>query len=85
MEHQNLILQPGAFRTEACSATFFAAEPIPDYNEAREVARKRMNAIAGTEIGDPAKGMELLLTLLEGRGSLKEGMAALVGFGFGCE
>jgi len=71
MEHQNLDSPTRPFRTEGMLRYPFFAPSDPDYNEAREVARKRMNAIAGTEIGDPAKGMELLVDVVRGEGKFE--------------
>ena len=64
-----LIVAPGAFRTEgvhAYPATIH--NHVPAYDAARTAGMARFAKIAGTERGDPARAMELVVDVVKGEG-----------------
>ena len=65
-----LIVAPGAFRTEgvhAYPATIHTH--VPAYDAARTAGMARFAALAGTERGDPARAMELVVDVVRGEGA----------------
>jgi NAD(P)-dependent dehydrogenase (short-subunit alcohol dehydrogenase family) len=64
-----LLVAPGAFRTEGIYGSQWSTENnIPAYDSLRDAATKRFHSICGTEKGDPAKAMELLVDVVRGEG-----------------
>jgi len=69
---QTLILQPGSFRTEGMLRyPILSTRKFPDYDAGRELVRNRFDSVAGTEKGDPAKGMELLVDVVRKEGKFE--------------
>ena len=64
-----LLVAPGAFRTEGIYGSQWSPENnIPAYDALRDAATQRFHSICGTEKGDPAKAMELLVDVVKGEG-----------------
>lgn len=67
-----LLVQPGAFRTEGMyTQPFYAENKIPAYDALREISKKRFESVPGTEKGDPDKGVEAILDVINGEGVAK--------------
>src|SRR5882762_5677313 len=67
-----LIVAPGAFRTEGIyGQRFFDSNPIPAYDELRNIRKQGFGAIAGTQKGDPHKAMEAVVDVVKGEGKAK--------------
>ncbi|KAG2004832.1 hypothetical protein CC2G_003342 [Coprinopsis cinerea AmutBmut pab1-1] len=67
-----LIVAPGAFRTEGIyGQSYVQTQSLPEYDEARELSIKRFKSVPGTEKGDPAKGMEILVDVVRGEGKAR--------------
>ena len=65
-----LVVEPGAFRTEKMlSRPMFEDNRIADYDEMREVMKKRYAAVDGHQPGDPVKGMRVLVDVVRGEGA----------------
>ncbi|TFK18997.1 NAD(P)-binding protein [Coprinopsis marcescibilis] len=65
------IVAPGTFRTEGMyGQPYYLGNPISDYDSGREASISRFASVPGTERGDPAKAMELLVDLVRGEGKL---------------
>jgi NAD(P)-dependent dehydrogenase (short-subunit alcohol dehydrogenase family) len=59
-------IEPGAFRTDWAGRSMVrAARAIADYDEVFEPIRRRREANAGRQPGDPAKAAQAILDLLE--------------------
>jgi NAD(P)-dependent dehydrogenase (short-subunit alcohol dehydrogenase family) len=59
-------IEPGAFRTDWAGRSMVrAARAIPDYDEVFEPIRRRREANAGHQPGDPAEAARAILDLLE--------------------
>ena len=69
-----LIVEPGAFRTQSPTFTNPPETPvrIPDYDNMRKEAQKRVEGIYGKEPGDPKKAMNLLADVVRGEGRARE-------------
>lgn len=63
-----LILLPGSFRTRIITDEFFEDNKISDYDTMRKLAADRYAKIVGTQPGDPAKAMEILVDVVRGEG-----------------
>ena len=61
------IVYPGYFKTNFLlkGSLRFAANPIADYKEARELDQMHLEKIPGNQPGDPEKGALALITLAE--------------------
>ena len=67
-----LIVEPSAFRTEKIlSHPLYKGNMFEDYNEMREVARKKFDEVRGAQPGDPVKAMEALADVVRGEGRAK--------------
>ncbi|KIM81166.1 hypothetical protein PILCRDRAFT_8866 [Piloderma croceum F 1598] len=67
-----LIVAPGAFRTEGIyGQTFFTSNPIPAYDDLREITIQRFSSVAGSQKGDPDKAMEVVVDVVRGEGKAK--------------
>jgi len=67
-----LIVAPGSFRTEGIyGQTFFTSNPIPAYDDLREITIQRFGSIAGSQKGDPDKAMEVVVDVVRGEGKAK--------------
>lgn len=67
-------MEPGAFRTQSSTFTNPPVTPIkiPDYDDMRKEAQKRVEAVHGKEPGDPKKAMTLLVDVVRGEGRAQE-------------
>lgn len=64
-----LLVAPGAFRTEGIySSQLFTGNPIPYYDDLRKVTADRFNSIAGAQLGDPDKAMQVVVDVVRGEG-----------------
>jgi NAD(P)-dependent dehydrogenase (short-subunit alcohol dehydrogenase family) len=64
-----LIVEPGAFRTEGIYDNGqYTDNQIPDYEPMRKIMTERIAAIPGKEPGDPDKGMEAVVDVVQGTG-----------------
>ncbi|KAF7377598.1 UBR-type domain-containing protein [Mycena sanguinolenta] len=61
-----LLVEPGAFRTKIAATPFFQQNDIADYDEMRRVGVARFGSLTGTEPGDPAKAMEVVVDVVRG-------------------
>ncbi|KAF8628593.1 hypothetical protein AX15_003816 [Amanita polypyramis BW_CC] len=67
-----LHVAPGAFRTEGIySYDFYSDNAIASNDELRASALKRLALISGTQNGDPARAMEVLVDTVRGEGVAK--------------
>ncbi|TFK33479.1 hypothetical protein BDQ12DRAFT_691158 [Crucibulum laeve] len=67
-----LLVAPGAFRTEGIyGQQFYVDNPIPDYDNIRITSKAQFASVSGTEKGDPAKAMEVLVDVVRGEGVAK--------------
>ncbi|KDQ52234.1 hypothetical protein JAAARDRAFT_485595 [Jaapia argillacea MUCL 33604] len=67
-----LIVEPGAFRTNAIfTQPYFTSNPIPDYDDLRAKSQAAFEAVRGKQPGDPAKAMEAVLDVVRGEGRAK--------------
>ena len=62
------VVIPGSFRTGALSQPITMHKHIPAYDQLREAGLARFDSISGSEKGDPAKAMELLVDTVRGEG-----------------
>ncbi|KAF9531474.1 hypothetical protein CPB83DRAFT_849078 [Crepidotus variabilis] len=68
-----LLVLPGAFRTEGIyGQRFFQDNSMPIHDEARTTVMRRIAAVSGNEPGDPDKGAEVLVDIVQGRGVAKD-------------
>lgn len=64
-----LIVVPGSFRTEGIyGQPFFKANPIPVYDDLRNVTMQSFGAVPGTQPGDPDKAMEVVVDVVRSEG-----------------
>ncbi|KAJ7444571.1 hypothetical protein B0H11DRAFT_1825279 [Mycena galericulata] len=63
-----LLVAPGAFRTGISNTTYHTENPLADYDKLRALSLERFNALHGTEKGDPAKAMEVVVDVVRGEG-----------------
>ncbi|KAI0754392.1 NAD-P-binding protein [Daedaleopsis nitida] len=68
---RTLILEPGAFRTASLDGEMYTDNRIPDYDEMRAEAMKRIKWAREHMPGDPVKAMELLVDVVRGEGKAK--------------
>ncbi|KAJ7054121.1 hypothetical protein C8F01DRAFT_1221462 [Mycena amicta] len=61
--------RPGAFRTNVARYGLHVEQSIPDYDQLRAVSQTRFGTLQGTEPGDPAKAMEVVVDIVRGEGS----------------
>lgn len=67
-----LIVEPGGFQTEGIyGQTFYTSNPIPAYDSMRDNSIKAFGSIAGTQKGNPDKGMEAVVDVVRGEGMAK--------------
>ncbi|KAI0089312.1 NAD-P-binding protein [Irpex rosettiformis] len=62
------VVIPGSFRTNALGQPITMNKHIPDYDDLRERGQAKFSALSGSEKGDPAKAMELLVDVVRGEG-----------------
>ncbi len=62
------VVIPGSFRTGALGQPITIHKHIPAYDKLREAGGARFNSISGSENGNPAKAMELLVDVVRGEG-----------------
>ncbi|EAU86656.2 short-chain dehydrogenase/reductase SDR [Coprinopsis cinerea okayama7 len=68
-----MLVAPGAFRTEGIHAKpFYEDRPLAEYDETRKATAKRFASISGTQRGDPAKAMEVLVDIIRQEGVAKD-------------
>ncbi|KAL1745847.1 hypothetical protein HDZ31DRAFT_62719 [Schizophyllum fasciatum] len=63
-----MLVQPGSFRTEVYSQAFYRGNEIPAWKDVRDTAVARFASLPGTEKGDPAKAMDVLVDVVRGEG-----------------
>jgi len=66
---RTLIVEPGAFRTEGIlTKPYIDSHLIADYDVVRSKCIAVFKATAGTQKGDPDKGVELVVDVVRGEG-----------------
>jgi len=64
-----LVVAPGAFRTEGMyELPYMQTQVVPAYHDHREASAARFKSVPGTEKGDPARGMALVVDVVRGEG-----------------
>ncbi|MYT68279.1 MULTISPECIES: oxidoreductase [unclassified Streptomyces] len=57
-----MIVEPGPFRTDFTGRSVHYADPIDDYREVLDPAKKQFLAMHGTQPGDPARAARAIIT-----------------------
>ncbi|TCD69272.1 hypothetical protein EIP91_008207 [Steccherinum ochraceum] len=68
---KSICIEPGFFRTEFLqpgNRTFGKATGFEDYRKGREAAKASADAMNGNQIGDPKKGVEVMIDIIKSEG-----------------